>query len=92
VDQTDADDVYFIYLMNQTAQTAWANFAGEWMDDSANFEASYWDSPLIGKVALDSYIDALADWSGTGDYQGDGFVISNIALNPELADSIFQPD
>ena len=92
VDQTDADGVQFVYLMNQTAQTAWANFAGEWMDDSANFEASYWDSPLIGKVALDSYIDALADWSGTGDYQGDGFVISNIALNPELADSIFQPD
>lgn len=92
VDQIDAQGNTFIYLMNQTAQTAWANFGGEWTDDSANFDANYWSSSLIGKVALDSYMDALADWSGTGDYEGDDFVISNVALNPELADSIFQPD
>jgi len=92
VDQTDADGNTFIYLMNQTGQEAWANFGGEWMDVSATFEADYWNSPLIGKVALDSYMTALADWSGTGDYEGDEFVISNISLNPELADSIFQPD
>ena len=93
VDQTDAQGNVFIYLMNQTAQSAWANFGGEWTDDSANFDANYWSSEYIGKVALDSYIDALAaDWSGTGGFEGDGYVISNIALNPELADSIFQPD
>jgi len=92
VDQTDAEGNTFIYLMNQTGQEAWANFGGEWMDVSATFEADYWNSPLIGKVALDSYMTALADWSGTGDYEGDEFVISNISLNPELADSIFQPD
>jgi len=91
VDQTDAQGNTFVYLMNQTAQTAWANFGGDWMDVSATFEADYWSSPLIGKVALDSYIDALADWTGTGNYQGDGFTISNIALNPDLADSVFQP-
>ena len=92
VDQTDADGNTFIYLMNQTGEEAWANFGGEWMDVSATFEDDYWNSPLIGNTALESYIDALADWSGTGDYEGDGFVISNISLNPELADSIFQPD
>ena len=93
VDQTDAQGNVFIYLMNQTAQSAWANFGGDWIDDSANFDANYWSSAYIGKVALDSYIDALAaDWSGTGDYEGDGYVISNIALNPTLADSVFQPD
>ena len=93
VDQTDAQGVSFIYLMNQTAQSAWANFGGDWMDDSANFDVNYWSSEYIGKVALDSYIDALAaDWSGTGNYEGDGYTISNISLNPTLDDSIFQPD
>ena len=91
VDQTDAQGNEFIYLMNQTAQTAWANFAGEWTDDSANFEAYYWNSELIGKVALDKYMTALADWSGTGDYEGDTFTISNIVVNPEIEDSVFEP-
>jgi len=91
VDQTDAQGNEFIYLMNQTAQTAWANFAGEWTDDSANFEAYYWNSELIGKVALDKYMTALADWSGTGDYEGDTFTISNIVVNPTIEDSVFEP-
>jgi hypothetical protein len=39
------------------------------------------------------YMDALAaNWSGTGSYNGDGYVIDNIALNPTLDDSIFEPD
>ena len=91
VDQAASDGSTFTYLMNQTAQTAWANFGGEWMDVSATFEADYWNSPLIGKTALDSYMTALADWSGTGDFEGDSFVISNIVLNPTLDDAVFQP-
>lgn len=97
VDQTDAQANEFIYLMNQTGQTAWANVAGEWIDVSSTFEADYWNSPLIGKVALDSYMDALADgWTGTGNYEytsnGNTFIISNIVLNPTIDDSVFQPD
>ena len=91
VDQTDAQGTEFIYLMNQTGQTAWANFGGEWMDVSATFEADYWNNPLIGKVALDKYMTALADWSGTGDYEGDTFTISNIVVNPTIEDSTFEP-
>ena len=91
MDQAASDGSTFTYLMNQTAQTAWANFGGEWMDVSATFEADYWNSPLIGKTALDSYMTALADWSGTGDFEGDSFVISNIVLNPTLDDAVFQP-
>ena len=91
VDQTDAQGNEFIYLMNQTGQTAWANFGGEWMDVSATFEADYWNSPLIGYVALDSYMTALADWSGTGDYEGDSFIIYNIVVDPTIDDSAFEP-
>jgi hypothetical protein len=91
VDQKDAEGNTFIYLMNQTGQEAWANFGGEWMDVSATFEADYWNSPLIGKVALDSYMTALADWSGTGDYEGDGFTITSITVNPAVEDSAFEP-
>ena len=94
VDQTDAQGVYFIYLMNQAEQTAWADFGGTgFTDQSEYFEDTYWNSDLIGKVALDKYIAALdAGWSGSGSFNGDGYVIDNIALNPELADSIFEPD
>jgi hypothetical protein len=91
VDQTDAQGTEFIYLMNQTGQTAWVKYAGEWMDMSSTFEADYWNSELIGKVALDKYMTALADWSGTGDYEGDTFTISNIVVNPTIEDSVFEP-
>jgi hypothetical protein len=91
VDVTDKDGVAFIYLMNQTGQTVWVNYAGTWMDDSANFATQYWNNDVIGNVALEKYMTALADWSGTGDYEGDGFIIYSIAVNPTLPDSAFQP-
>jgi hypothetical protein len=91
VDQTDAQGNNFIYLMNQTAQSAWADAMGTgFVDDSANF-ASYWDSTLIGKAAVDMYMTALADWSGTGDYTGDTYVIYDIVVDPTLDDSVFVP-
>jgi len=92
VDQTDAQGNEFVYLMNQTGQTAWADFGTGFTDQSADF-ATYWDSDLIGNVALDSYMTALADgWTGTGNYEGDSFIISNIVVDPTLDDSVFQPD
>ena len=91
VDQTDKDGVEFIYLMNQTGQTVWVNYAGTWLDDSANFATQYWNNNLIGNVALESYMTALADWSGTGNYEGDSYIISNIVVDPTIDDSVFQP-
>ena len=90
VDQTDAQGNEFIYLMNQTGQTVWADFGTGFVDYSSDF-ATYWDNDLIGNAALDSYMTALANWSGTGNYEGDSFIISNIVVNPTLADSVFQP-
>jgi hypothetical protein len=91
VDQTDAQGNNFVYLMNETAQTAWANAMDTgFVDDSANF-ASYWDSTLIGNAALNNYMTALAGWSGSGDYNGDSYVIYNIVVNPDIPDSAFVP-
>jgi hypothetical protein len=90
VDQTDKDGLVFIYLMNQTGPTVWADFGTGFMDYSTDF-ATYWENDLIGNVALNSYMDALANWSGTGNYEGDSFIISNILVDPELPDSAFQP-
>ena len=95
VDQTDKDGLSFVYLMNQTAQSAWANAMDTgFVDDSENF-ADYWDSNYIGKPAIDGYMGALANWSGTGNYEyssGDySYVISNIVVDPDIPDSAFQP-
>ena len=90
VDQTDKDGNEFTYLMNQTGQTVWADFGTGFIDYSEDF-ATYWDNDLIGNAALDSYMTALANWSGTGNYEGDSFIISNIVVNPTLEDSVFQP-
>ena len=90
VDQTDAQGNEFIYLMNQAEQTAWADFGTGFMDYSSDF-ATYWDNNLIGKPGLDKYMTALADWSGTGDYEGDTFTISNIVVDPTIEDSVFEP-
>jgi hypothetical protein len=91
VDVEDVDGVAFIYLMNQTGQTVWVNYAGTWMDDSANFATQYWNNDVIGNVALEKYMTALAHWSGTGDYEGDGFTIFSITVNPAVEDSAFEP-
>ena len=95
-DETDAQGTQFIYVINQTAQTVWASIAGDWVDVSSDF-TSYWDGEygtLVGHAALDSYMTALADWTGTGDYQytsgDDSYRIYDIILNPTVEDSLFE--
>ena len=91
VDQTDAQGNSFIYIMKQADQEAWANF-GEWMDVSSDW-ATYADNTLIGYVGLDNYLQELENWSGTGNHEftqnGDSFEISNIFIDPDVADSVF---
>jgi len=95
VDQVDAQGNAFTYILKQAGQEAWANFGGEWMDVSSDY-ATYADNPLIGYVALDSYLQELANWSGTGNYEfthnADSFVISNIYVDPSVPDSVFSPE
>lgn len=97
VDEVDAQGNAFVYVFNQTAQTAWASVSGQWNDVSSEF-ASYWDganSAVIGYTAFEGYKTQLAtNWAGSGDYDytsgGDTFLIFDIVLNPTVEDSLFQ--
>jgi hypothetical protein len=90
VDQTDKDGLAFLYLMHQTDQQAWAYCEGQGSEVSSDF-ATYWDSTLIGNAAVNKYMAALANWSGTGNYEGDSYIIYNIFVNPTIDDSAFEP-
>jgi hypothetical protein len=93
VGETYTDGSEFTYIMNQAEEKAWANFEGSWTDVSTDF-STYWTDTW--EPSLNGYIAELANWSGTGDYQiqagGETQTISNIVVNPTLADSLFQPD
>ena len=96
VDEIDADGNVFIYVYNQTAQSLWIQYAGEWTDSSATF-SDYWDganSGIIGYTAFNAYKTELAaNWSGSGayDYTSDSntYHIYDIDVNPTVEDSLF---
>ena len=82
----------YSYILNAGNQTAWTAVNGEWTDISSDFNAQWnaWGTQWTG------HVNALANWSGTGDYtytatDGSSITIYNIAINPTLSDSLFQP-
>jgi hypothetical protein len=95
-DEFDADGNAFTYQFNQTAQTVWAAYNGEWSDVSTEW-TSYWDganSGIIGYTAFEGYMTELAtNWSGSGDYDytsgEDTFHIYDIVINPSIDDALF---
>jgi hypothetical protein len=81
----------FIYIVNGAQQKAWMYDGTTWTDLSASFSTQWssWDSAFAG------YQNSLAGWAGLGDYtytapNGDSVRYYNIAVNPTLADSLFQ--
>ena len=96
VDEIDADGNVFIYVYNETAQSLWIQYAGEWTDSSATF-ADYWNgdlSGIIGYTAFNTYKTQLAaNWSGSGAYDydsgGNTYHIYDIDVNPSIEDSLF---
>lgn len=90
VEITSADgDV--IYIVNGAQQKAWGYSGGEWVDLSDTFSDQWdaWNSMWVG------YKESLVDWTGTGDWtytdpQGNSVRVYDIAVNPSLADSLFQ--
>lgn len=74
-----------IYIINGAEHKAWMGMAGEWSE--APFEETWddWNALWAG------YVENLAHWTSGTYTSEDGTVkISNITLNPTLADSLFQ--
>ncbi len=92
VEQKDPEGTEFKYILNQAQKKVWVYYDGAWVDLSEQF-ATYWDQ---WNPALSSYKTNLENWTGAGDYEytanGNSYKISNILVNPTLADSLFEPE
>jgi len=77
------------YIVNGAEQKAWADEGTGWVDLSDTFK-DQWD---LWAPTYQTYADQLGTWTA-GDWtytDGDASVtISNIMVNPTLADSLFQ--
>jgi hypothetical protein len=80
-----------VFIVNGALQQAWLETGGQWTDMSSAFTSNWnsWKSTFVGVQ------NNLTSWTGAGDYtyadpQGDSVRISNISVNPSLADSLFQ--
>ena len=92
IDVLGGESGNYSYILNDGDQTAWSAVNGEWTDVSSDF-TNQWNS---WGTLWTTYVNALKNWSGTGTYtftdtNGDSVLISNISLNPTLADSLFTP-
>ena len=81
-----------IYIVNGAQQKVWIYTDGTWNDFSAYYGAywSQWNTTFTGLT------NSLSHWTGSGDYTytdpatGNGVRIYNIAVNPSLADTLFE--
>jgi hypothetical protein len=86
------DSSNMIIMINGAQQTYWVYSDGEWTDMSSIYTSQYdsWNATLQG------YETSLLAWAGTGEYTytlpgtDETMRIYNIAVNPTLADSLFQ--
>jgi flagellar basal body-associated protein FliL len=91
IEFTDPSGDNFVYIINGALHQAWVESGGQWTDISSAFSSQWstWNTAFTG------YKNSLVNWSGVGDYtysspNGDTVRITNINLNPSLADSLFQ--
>jgi len=78
----------FKYIINGAQQKLWIYAAGQWMDLSSSF-SEYWGT---WNQAFTGYTGSLSGWTGGTWTSPDGTVtISDIVVNPDLSDSLFQP-
>lgn len=91
IETTNTAGNSIIYIVNGVQQKAWVYSNGQWQDLSDAFTTQWatWSSKLK------EYTDNLAGWtSGDWTYTApneDTVKVYNIAVNPSLADSLFQP-
>jgi hypothetical protein len=88
----------YTYIMDHGAKTAWVSSNGTWTNFSSDF-TNQWNTWVgTGKQWTNDVDRLAANWSGTGDYTytnsatGTSIRIYNVAINPALADSLFQPN
>jgi len=79
-------------IVNAAQQKAWTCTDGDCTDVSSTFE-DLWGS---WSTTWSGYKDNLADWTGTGEWtytdtDGNSVRVFDISIDPDLADSLFQP-
>ena len=91
IEITDTSGTTSIYIFNGAQQKAWTYGGTQWTDISAAYSSQFstWYASFAG------YQNSLASWTGAGDLtysapNGDSVRYYNIAVNPNLADSLFQ--
>jgi hypothetical protein len=82
----------YSYILIASNKTAWSAVNGVWTDVSGTFN----DLWSIWGTHWTNLVNALANWSGAGDYTytasgGESVRVYDISVNPSLADSLFQP-
>jgi hypothetical protein len=87
----DSDNIY--YILNPGEQEVWTKTDNTWKDLSDDFGAQ-WD--LWGNTWI-NYVNNLQNWTGTGEYtydrpNSDFIRIYNISVDPDISDSLFQPN
>ena len=98
IDLMGGESGNYTYILNSGAQTAWLSSNGTWTNVSSDFtnQWNYWVG--TGKQWTLNLNALETIWSGTGDCtyttpSGNGVIrIYNVAINPSLADSLFQPN
>ncbi len=88
--EIQAEGMSFIYIVNGAEQKAWADEGSGWVDLSTTF-STQWDA---WKPVFSAYSASFEDWV-SGDYiftDSDGYTVtvSDISINPTLADSLFE--
>ncbi|HII85510.1 TPA: hypothetical protein HA273_02820 [Candidatus Bathyarchaeota archaeon] len=87
----EGDGATYSYIMFAGNQTSWANLDGTWVESDFATDWTAWGNQWSAYVTeLDN------NWSGSGSYnytdsEGNSVVISDIQVQPDIDDSIFQP-
>ena len=88
------DNESMSYIINGAQQKIWINSGGIWTGLDSQVYESTWGAL---NQTWAGFQTSLGDWAGVGEYtygdpvSGYSYRIYNIVVNPELADSLFQP-
>jgi hypothetical protein len=81
----------FRYIVKSSDQTAWKNEDGTWVSGNYTEINNLWGTDWTENLSL-----LKANWTGIGNVSftnsiGDHLTMTNVVINPELPDSVFEP-